>query len=135
MALSDLLASAREAAGPSVTPCGKLQPGGVDPLGLRQINFDLMDLVIPNLNNVCRHVRPFVVVAWAWRRVVRLVEASGRGGESSEAMRDFVDRVEAIFAWSQFLRPVVADLPGRQALAFLLGREEFEFGGEAWQRR
>ena len=42
--------------------------GGVDPVGLRQINFDLLDQVFPGLNNVARHIRPFVVVTWAWRR-------------------------------------------------------------------
>lgn len=33
--------------------------GGVDPLGLRQINFDLMNDVFPGLNNVARYIRPF----------------------------------------------------------------------------
>lgn len=45
-----------------------ISPGGVDPLGLRQINFQLMDLVLPGLNNVARHITPYTLIAWAWRR-------------------------------------------------------------------
>jgi hypothetical protein len=50
--------------------------GGVDPLGLRQINFDLMDQVLPGLNNVARHIRPFVVAS-AWRRANQLAQSGG----------------------------------------------------------
>ena len=60
------LAASRE--GPAFTSILKATSGGVDPLGLRQINFDLMDLVFPGLNNVASHIRPFTVVTWAWRR-------------------------------------------------------------------
>jgi hypothetical protein len=38
--------------------------GGVDPLGLRQINFGLMDRVLPDLNNVASHIRPYTLMAW-----------------------------------------------------------------------
>lgn len=112
-----------------------VRPGGVDPLGLRQINFGLMDRVLPNLNNVARHIRPYVLMAWAWRRVRHLLERDKRLGATDQSMRDFVDRIEAIYAWSQFLRDGRADIPGAQAMRPLLEAEQYRFGGEAWIRR
>src|SRR5260370_30750902 len=70
--------AAAENDGPGFPPASIPKFGGVDPLGLRQINFDLMDEVLPGLNNVARHIRPFVVVAWAWRRANQLAESSGK---------------------------------------------------------
>src|SRR5688572_17892857 len=107
--------------------------GGVDPLGLRQINFDLMDTVFPGLNNVARHVRPFVLVTWAWRRARQLAQDLGKKDVPRDQLLDFVDRIDVIYAWSQFLRDPDAPLPGRNVLAGLLQAEEFRFGGSKWQ--
>jgi hypothetical protein len=107
--------------------------GGVDPLGLRQINFDLMDQVIPGLNNVARHIRPFVVVTWAWRRAHQIAQALGVTNVPVDNLRDFVDRIEVIYAWSQFLQNPDADLPGRQVLAPLVQSDEWTFGGTKWR--
>jgi hypothetical protein len=41
-----------------VVPKLPLQPGGVDPLGLRQLNLDLMDWALPGINNVTVLIRP-----------------------------------------------------------------------------
>lgn len=130
--LADLIAHSAEAIESSVIPQAKVAPGGVDPLGLRQINFQLMDTVLPDLNNVATRVRPFVVLAWAWRQARRLVQQSGKSGEMRGQMLDFVDRTEAIYAWSQFLLSPAADLPGGQALRPLLTALEYQFGGPAW---
>jgi hypothetical protein len=45
--LADLTAAAVGAEEPGFTPESPIRLGGVDPLGLRQINFDLMDQVFP----------------------------------------------------------------------------------------
>jgi len=111
------------------------RPGGVDPLGLRQINFQLMDEVFPGVNNVARHVRPFVVVAWAWRRAAQLALSQGLSPAPVELLRDFVDRIEVIYAWSQFLRDLRADLPGREVLASLFARTSVPFHGVEWESR
>jgi hypothetical protein len=42
-ALADLTAAAADTDGPGFTSAATPKLGGVDPLGLRQINFDLMD--------------------------------------------------------------------------------------------
>jgi hypothetical protein len=109
--------------------------GGVDPLGLRQINFDLMDLVIPGLNNVARHIRPFTVIAWAWHRAALCASKTGRSNVVRSELQDFVDRIEVIFAWSQFLRDSDADLPGHDVLAPLVTAETYTFGGSEWKER
>lgn len=130
--LQDLLAAASVSTGPAAVPVSRVSPGGVDPLGLRQINFRLMDMVLPGLNNVASRIRPFVLMTWAWRRVWQLVEREGRGGDTDERLRDFVDRIEAIYAWSQFLVVREPRIPGGQALHSLILSENYRFGGAEW---
>ena len=109
--------------------------GGLDPLGLRQINFDLMDQVFPGLNNVARHIRPFVLVTWAWRRASQLAQKQGARTIAIDHLRDFVDRIEVIYVWSQLLTDPSADLPGSEVLANLVQAKEWRFGGAAWRNR
>ncbi len=133
--LEDLLEETRQQDEHRIVAQSKTNPGGVDPLGLRQINFGFMDRVLPDLNNVARHTRPYIVMAWAWRRVRSIVETGNTLAASDAEMRDFVDRIEAIYAWSQFLNDSKTDIPGRQAMqALILGRSYY-FGGREWEAR
>lgn len=132
--LADLTAAAAAADGPCFTPVSQVQFGGVDPLGLRQINFDLMDRVFPALNNVARHIRPFVVVAWACRRAAQLADRQGADRIADGDLIDFVNRVEVIYAWSQLLQKPGADLPGSQFLGRLLRADRWVFGGQQWKK-
>lgn len=134
LTLSELTASSTAAEGFEVVPPSGLKVGGVDPLGLRQINFDLMDKVFPGLNNVARHIRPFVVVAWAWRRAHYLAAMRERAVDPS-LLVDFVDRIEVVYAWSQFLMDTNADLPGRQALDAVVRSDRYAFNGVEWDNR
>ncbi|WYK04059.1 hypothetical protein DWF04_013420 [Cereibacter sphaeroides f. sp. denitrificans] len=118
--VEDMLIEARQQLEARPVAASRLAIGGVDPLGLRQINFGLMDQVLPDLNNVARHVRPYIVMAWAWRRVRTIVKSTGVKGAEDEQMRDFVDRLEEIYASSQFLHMPQSDLPGRQAIQELM---------------
>jgi hypothetical protein len=133
--LAELTTRAAVAVEPGFTPSSVPKLGGVDPLGLRQINFDLMDQVFPALNNVARHIRPFVVVTWAWRRANQLAQKLGTRTIPIDHLRDFVDRIEVIYVWSQFLANPSADLPGRLVLGNLLQAKEWTFGGTAWRQR
>lgn len=135
--LADLVQLASQATGPVVVDKGKVSAGGVDPLGLRQINFGLMDMVLPGLNNVAARLRPFVLMTWAWRRVRYILDRDNRGGETDEVIRDFVDRVEAIYAWSQFLVDPSPGIPGGDALAALISGmgTSYNFGGPEWKAR
>ncbi len=135
--LDEMLAAASTASSPALVDESDVQVGGVDPLGLRQINFDLMDKVLPGLNNVAGRLRPFVLMTWAWRRVRVIIERDKRGGATDEQMRDFVDRIEAIYSWSQFLLDMNAGIPGGQALSDLIygHNDTYRFGGKAWEKR
>ncbi len=132
--LAELTAAATEAQEPQFTTPGRTNFGGVDPLGLRQINFDLMDEVLP-VNNVARHVRPFVVVTWAWRRAHLQAKALGKTTIRKGDLQDFVDRIEVLYALSQFLRDEKTDLPGSQYLAPWLRDAQLNFEGTRWQQR
>src|SRR5690242_13021559 len=133
--LAELTAAAAGHDGPGFPPATVPKFGGVDPLGLRQINFDLMDEVLPGLNNVARHIRPFVVIAWAWRRANQLAKAQGSNTIPPDLMQDFVDRIEVLYVWSQLLINADSDLPGRQVLANLVKAPEWTFGGANWKTR
>ena len=133
--LNELLESASSTQEPQITDKIGISQGGVDPLGLRQINFGLMDRVLPDLNNVARHIRPYVVMAWAWRRVRRVLEREKMDSALDSQIRDFVDRIEALYAWSQFLADSGADLPGATAMRKLFEVKSYTFGGEEWERR
>ncbi len=132
--LADITAAAARAEEPGFTPESPIRLGGVDPLGLRQINFDLMDQVFPGLNNVARHIRPFVVVAWACRRAAQLARDRGADRVPVDELLDFVNRIEVIYAWSQILRNPDVELPGRQFLAHLLHVDQWIFSGPKWKK-
>jgi hypothetical protein len=133
--ISDLTTAAAQSTEPAFVAATAPKLGGVDPLGLRQINFDLMDQVLPGLNNVARHIRPFVLVTWAWRRARQVAEVRSIDEVPVDDLRDFVDRIEVIYAWSQFLRDSDADLPGAQVLAPLVRSDRWFFGGSTWRKR
>lgn len=133
--LDELIKTSREATEPAWTPNNSPVPGGVDPLGLRQINFDLMDKVFPGVNNVVRHIRPFTVVTWAWHRAAIIAKNKSKKDVPVSTLKDFVDRVEVLFAWSQFLRNSDSNLPGRDVLAPLIEASNYRFGGNEWTHR
>jgi len=135
LTLSKITAAAASASAPRLVSPVDRKIGGVDPLGLRQINFILMDEIFPDLNNVARHIRPFVVVSWAWRQAHRIAERSKTGTVRIDEIRDFVDRVEVIYTWSQLLLDPDADLPGSQIISPIVSSKHWRFGGPQWTKR
>ncbi len=131
--LAELTTAAAQTREPSANSPFTPALGGVDPLGLRQVNFDLMDLVIPGLNNVVRYIRPFTVISWAWRRAAFCAQMAGKVRVTSDELQDFVDRIEVLFVWSQLLRDRSVDLPGRDFLGFLTKANSYTFGGATWR--
>lgn len=131
--LADMVSAAAAAQEPSTIGKLSIAHSAIDPCGLREMNFDMMNMVADGLNNVARHIRPFTLVAWAWRRALRLAEAQARPTHDVLALEDFVSRIEVIFVWSNFLANSNAKLPGGQALAPLISKPEYTFGGPAWQ--
>jgi hypothetical protein len=107
-----------------------VQVGGVDSLGLRQTNFDMMDRLLPGLNNVARHIRPFVVMCWARWKVKSLVDHGASIVE--DILNDFVDRIEALYVWSQVLCSGEASLPGSSLVDGQIIKGKWVFGGPRW---
>ncbi|KAA5803570.1 septum formation inhibitor-activating ATPase [Alkalicaulis satelles] len=134
MSRDELIEAASATDLPFVVEEPPVRAGGVDPLGLRQINFQLMDQVFPGLNNTARHIRPYIVVTWAWRQAAEIARKSGARTISVDLLKDFISRIEVIFAWSQFLANPETDLPGRDVLAHLLNSDSFCFAGAGWDR-
>jgi hypothetical protein len=105
---------------------------GVDPIGLRQLNLDLMDETIPGINNVTMHVRPYCFMAWAWWKARQV--AADNGEIDPNEMADLVARYETVYAWAHSL----AGNPFRGAAAIraylpLKGTSDlFSFEGEKW---
>jgi hypothetical protein len=135
LSLAELAEAATTATEPSLTSSYIPRFGTINPLGLSQTNFDLMDQVFPGLNNVAVHIRPFTLVTWAWKRAAVCADKFGMDTISSERLQDFVDRLEVVYVWSQFLRPVRVELPGRDVLGPLVAGTEYTFGGTEWQQR
>lgn len=113
-----------------------LVAGGVDPLGLRQLNLNLMDAALPGINNVTSRVRPYTFMAWAWWKAAQLAEAEGRQSIDAAELQDLVDRLEVLFVWSHFLADDGAGLPGRRIISDRLpsrgSPREHSFSGSSW---
>lgn len=131
--LSEMIAEAAAADQPWIVEELSIAHSAIDPCGLRETNFDMMNTVADGLNNVARHIRPFTLVTWAWRRALKIAEQEQKATLDVLELEDFVSRIEVIFAWSNFLVDRNVALPGAQALTPLIASDEYTFGGPQWQ--
>lgn len=109
-----------------------LDESGVDPIGLRQINLDLMDATLPGINNTTHYIRPYTFMAWAWWRASQYAD---RPGMTSEKIIDLVERYEAIYAWSNSLArtPFRGEVSVRKHLNPKVSTGTFTFAGPDWE--
>jgi len=128
--LDDAIVAADAARRVPVLP---LETGGVDPLGLRQLNFDLMDGCIPGLNNAAWRIRPYVVMAWSWWQAARIAEREGLDALPVAAARLFVDRIEVLFQIGQLRAGDFDSLPGVEDLqARVVNAGGYDFSSSDW---
>jgi hypothetical protein len=85
--------------------------GGVDFLGLRQVNIDMMAGVLPGINNVTWWIRPFSVVSWIYWKFYELAGKQNISEPSGEQLRVWKEKVETLFTWSHKLEGLQG-LPG-----------------------
>jgi hypothetical protein len=110
----------------------QMDESGVDPIGLRQLNLDLMEATVPGINNVTIHIRPYAFMAWAWWKASRVAEKNGEVDPAK--MADLAARYETMYAWAHSL----AGIPLRGAAAIranlpLKGSGDlFMFEGAKW---
>jgi hypothetical protein len=127
--IATLTEAAAGRSGPSTVEADPGKPSRIDPCGLRESNFGMMNQLCEGMNNVARHIRPFTVVAWSWKRALALATDLPGASDRLGLIEDFVIRTETLFAWSCIL----ADIPGSQALSPLLKSESYRFGGKHWE--
>lgn len=119
--------------GARTVPPLPMQIGGVDPLGLRQLNFEMMDRCIPGLNNAAWRLRPYVVMAWAWWRAARLAARNGLPVLPVMVGRRFADRIEVIFQTGHLVAGEFGSLPGSEGLQQrVVEPGGFDFSTPAW---
>jgi hypothetical protein len=133
--LADLEEQCRGGEWPVLVATLPMHAGGVDPLGLRQLNFNLMDDVIPGLNNVASRLKVYVLLAWAWWKAGELAREEGKPLESADRLRAYVDRMEVLFAVSHLVNNDFTGLLGRDTLnARVVRPGGFDFSGAAWTK-
>lgn len=76
------------------------ESGGVDYLGLRQANLELMDQFMPGINNRTQWIRPYSVMCWAvWIFNQRNQSYSGER-PAGKRFEQFREKIEVLFGWS-----------------------------------
>jgi hypothetical protein len=101
---------------PYFLPVYRPPTGGVDFLGLRTVNLDMMAMCLPGFNNVTESIRPYSVVAWTHWKLSEIAEAQRQAVIKSRSLEQFRDKVENLFVWSHQLARI-AGLPGITAKA------------------
>jgi hypothetical protein len=109
---------------------------GVDFLGLRQANLDMMADAIPSINNVTFYIRPFSLLAWIYWKFYALCRDSGLEETDSEKLKEFRERIEILFPWgarqsSQEYRRI----PGTSPAPPATGRATVPLTFDAWGRK
>lgn len=95
---------------PHLVTRAPLRQIGVDFLGLRSINFALMDEYFPGISNATRYVRAYTFMSWAWWKAYDVVNSSGQRIDA-EIIRNYIDRLETLFTWGH-RRDLTLGLPG-----------------------
>lgn len=85
--------------GPFITSPLKQDSSGVDFLGLRQANLDMMDYCLPGINNYTRYVRIFSVVSWIYWKFHERAEALDIQAPTNDQLINFKEKAEVLFNW------------------------------------
>jgi hypothetical protein len=105
--------------------------GGVDFLGLRQVNLAMMALCLPGINNVTRYIRPFSVLTWIYWKFYLLSAPKDRRITEKD-LRIWKEKVETLFTWGHKLHDV-GGVPGTDSNPPGKGSVPLDFA--AWKRR
>lgn len=118
---------------PFLLPPLKLENRGVDFLGLRQANLDMMADVIPGTNNVTPYLRPFALLSWIFYKFHELCDRENKLAPTNQDARAFRERIEILFTWGAKLDDA-ANLPGKTAKAPVGPDGQAELTFHAWRR-
>lgn len=119
--------------GPFIVPPLTHARGGVDFLGLRQVNLDLMAECLPGVSNTTRHIRPFSLLCWIhWKYHRELVEQKRKTAAKRE-LRLFQEKAETLFTWGHQLRKL-RGVPGTNSKCPGGDGGWVELSFDAWKR-
>lgn len=119
--------------GPHLLPEFDPGRGGVDFLGLRQVNLDLMAECLPGINNVTYYIRPYSVISWIYWKFYGNMKADAEDKPTSKELTRFKEKVESLFLWGHQLNSVTG-VPGLRSKPkeFEKGKANLTF--KAWRR-
>jgi hypothetical protein len=117
--------------GPAFVPQYKPKTGGVDFLGLRQVNLEMAAQLLPGINNVTRFVRPFSMVSWIYWKFHTHCEASGITKPTPQQLKVWKEKVETLFTWGHQLN-AVRGVPGLDSKPPALEHAPLDF--KSWRR-
>lgn len=118
--------------GPHLLPEFDPGRGGVDFLGLRQVNLDLMAECLPGINNVTYYIRPYSVLSWIYWKFYESMKADAEDKPTAKELTRFKEKVESLFLWGHQLNNVTG-VPGlRSKPKVERGKADLTF--KAWRR-
>lgn len=91
--------------------------GGVDFLGLRQANLNLMSEFLPGINNVTLRIRPYALMSWTFWAFREQLKLDNRTELSSDEYRKFREKIEVLFNWSHQLHHAGTGLVGNAQIS------------------
>jgi hypothetical protein len=97
--------------GPHFVPAYRPVKGGVDFLGMRQVNLDMMQGCLPVINNVTWYLRPFSMVSWMYWKFHLLAAEAGIQQPSKKQLTTWTEKAETLFTWGHKLNSV-PNIPG-----------------------
>lgn len=106
---------------------------GVDFLGIRQVNLDMMSDLIPSTNNATPYIRPFTLLCWIHWQFYELCAAGGRESVDSTLLRSFRERIEVLFTWGARLDNYPR-IPGKSAAPPISRGARVPLSFDAWGR-
>lgn len=110
------------------------ESGGVDFLGLRQLNLDLMDQFLPGINNVTDLIRPYSLIAWTVWKFIESSKAKHATDVGAKDYKLFREKAELLFTWGHQLNGADAGLVGRTSANPEPRSRQVPLSFEAWHR-
>lgn len=119
--------------GPHLLPEFDPGRGGVDFLGLRQVNLDLMAECLPGINNVTYYIRPYSVLSWIYWKFYESKKSDSEDKATAKELARFKEKVESLFLWGHQLSNV-GGIPGLRSKPHELEKGKANLTFKAWRR-
>ena len=112
----------------------KDEAGGVDFLGLRQVNLNFIDQFLPGINNVTYSLRPYALMAWLSWAFKEAASASGITEPKRSQFDQFREKVEILFNWSHQLNAAGSGMAGNAQVSPNNGDGQVSLKFQDWKR-